>query len=208
MPREELEQRWRALLRACGVDPARASPHLDALLAAYGERHRAHHGLAHVAHVFAELDGVPLSDLAVEWATWYHDAVYRPGRRDNEARSAALARDALEALGLAHLAPRVVQLIEATRLHEAEAGDAAALLFLDADLAVLGAEPLAYARYARGVRLEHRALPRFLYARGRAAFLREMLGRRSIFLTPHFADRYERQARENLESELARLGRG
>ncbi len=84
-----------------GVDPARAAPHLDALVAAYGEPHRAYHGLAHVAHVFAELDGVPLSDPAVEWATWYHDAVYRPGRRDNEARSAALARGALEALGLA-----------------------------------------------------------------------------------------------------------
>jgi len=205
MPPELLAARWNALMRACDLDPALASPHFDVLVAAYGERHRAYHDLEHVAHMFAELDGVPLWDPAVEWATWYHDAVYRPGGRDNETRSAALARGGLEALGLQRLERRVVQLIEATRLHRIDAEDTAALLFLDADLAILGSEPTAYLRYAEGVREEHRAIPGFLYARGRRAFLRELLGRPSIFMTPHFRDRYDRHARENLQSELARL---
>jgi predicted metal-dependent HD superfamily phosphohydrolase len=200
-----LATRWSSLMRACHVAPVAAAPHLEALVAAYGEPHRAYHDLEHVAHLLAELYGVPLLDPAVEWATWYHDAIYRPGRRDNETRSAALARDALDALGLQGLEQRVVQLIEATRLHRANADDATALLFLDADMAILGAAPRTYLRYAQGVREEHRAIPGFLFARGRRAFLREMLGRPSIFTTPHFRNRYDRQARENLQTELARL---
>jgi predicted metal-dependent HD superfamily phosphohydrolase len=205
MPPDPLATRWSSLMQACHVEPALAAPHLEALVAAYGEPHRAYHRLDHVAHVFAELDAVPLLDASVEWATWYHDVVYHPGQRDNETLSAALARTTLAALGVQRLEQRVVQLIEATRLHRADTDDAAALLFLDADLAILGAESPAYRRYAEGVREEHRAIPSFLYAMGRRAFLRELLGRPSIFMTPHFRERYDRQARENLRSELAQL---
>jgi predicted metal-dependent HD superfamily phosphohydrolase len=205
MPHDALAQRWASLVRACGVGAAAAAPHLDALLAAYREPRRAYHRLDHVAHVFAELDGVPLWDPAVEWATWYHDAVYRPGRRDNERLSAALGRATLEQLGLERLAPRVVQLIEATTTHAAAIDDTAAQLFLDADMAILGSDPATYERYAQGIRREHRGIPTFMFARRRRAFLRDVLVRPSIFMTEHFRRRYERQARENLQGELAQL---
>jgi predicted metal-dependent HD superfamily phosphohydrolase len=205
MLREALEARWAALMRECRVAPGPAAPPLQALLAAYQEPHRAYHGLRHLAHVLDELEGVPLRDPAVALAAWYHDAVYRPGRRDNEARSAALARSALVALGLGPLAERVEVLILATRLHRAGPDDDAARLFLDADLAILGADPGAYARYAEGVRAEHRAIPDLLFRRGRRAFLEGLLASPSIFRTSHFRARYERQARENVRGELARL---
>lgn len=199
---DALAQRWASLLRACGVAAEAAAPHLDVLVSAYREPHRAYHDLGHLAHVFAELDAVPLWDPAVEWAAWYHDAVYRPGKRDNERRSAVLARAALEEVGLRHLASRVVQLIEATATHDARSDDTVAQLFLDADMAILGAAPATYERYARGIRREHRGVPAFLYARGRHHFLRDVLARRSIFLTDHFQRRYEQSARENLRREL------
>jgi predicted metal-dependent HD superfamily phosphohydrolase len=202
----DLAERWAALLRDCQVGPAAAASQWRTLAAAYGGADRAHHGWRHLEHVFAELDGVPLRAVAVEWASWYHDAVYRPGRRDNEARSAALARGALEALGLQALAPRVERLILATRIHGAEAGDVEALLFLDADMAILGAAPGTYLEYAGNVRKEHRAIPGLLFSRGRRTFLTDMLRRPTIFGTTHFKRRYERQARENLQAELARLG--
>lgn len=202
---EGLEARWEALVRRSGADLARAAPHLRRLLEAYGEPHRAYHGVAHLAHVLSELDGASLDEPAAEWAAWYHDAVYRPGRRDNEARSAALARAALEDLGLGRLGARAVDLVLATRTHRADLADVPALLLLDADLAILGAEPGAYAWYADAVRREHRALPDRLWARGRRAFLAGMLGRPAIFATAHFAARYERRARENLAAELSRL---
>lgn len=202
---DELAQRWASLLRACGVAAEAAAPHLDALVSAYREPHRAYHDLEHLAHVFAELDGVPLWNPAVEWATWYHDAVYRPRKRDNERRSAALARATLEQLGLENLAPRVVQLIEATATHHARSDDTAARSFLDADMAILGADPAAYRRYVLGIRREHRGIPDFMYARGRRHFLRDVLARPSVFASDHFRTRYERRARENLQSELAQL---
>jgi predicted metal-dependent HD superfamily phosphohydrolase len=205
MPRDRLAGRWAALLGDCGVDPTVAAPQWDALVAAYGGPGRAYHGLEHLEHLFAELDGVPLRESAVAWAAWYHDAVYRVGRRDNELRSAALARRGLEAMGLQRLVPRVERLIVATRLHQAEADDVPALLFLDADMAILGAAPVTYLEYARGVRNEHRAIPRLLFERGRRAFLSELLGRPAIFATAHFRRKYELQARENLRGEMARL---
>jgi predicted metal-dependent HD superfamily phosphohydrolase len=206
MPPDALAQRWAALLQACGVDAAAGAPHLDALLSAYREAHRVYHCLDHLAHVFAALDGVPLWDPAVEWATWYHDAVYRPGRPDNERRSAALAHATLEQLGLERLAQRVMQLIDQTATHEASGNDAPARLFLDADMAILGADPATYGRYALGIRREHRRIPAFMFARARRAFLRDVLARPSIFMTDHFRKSYERRGRENLQAELARLG--
>jgi predicted metal-dependent HD superfamily phosphohydrolase len=203
----DLAERWTALLRDCDVDSAVAATQWRTLESAYGGADRTYHGLHHLEQVFAELDAVPLRAAVVEWATWYHDAVYRPGYRDNESRSAELASGALKELGLQRLAPRVKQLILATRFHGAEADDAEALLFLDADMAILGAAPETYLEYARGVRKECQTIPGFLFARGRRAFLSEMLGRSSIFGTSHFRRRYEHQARENLQAELARLER-
>lgn len=201
----DLVARWTALLRACGVDPAAAEPQRAALALAYGEPHRAYHRLPHVAHVLAELEAVPLRDPAVEWAAWYHDAVYVAGRRDNEARSAALAREALGALGLAPLAPRVAALVLATRDHRCDPADAPAALFLDADLAILGAAPEAYLAYAAAVRAEHRGVPARLFVRGRRRFLATCL-EQPVFRTAHFRARYEARARENLAAELERLG--
>lgn len=205
-PLEHLRPRWDALLERYGADPAPASGLYGALVAAYAEPQRAYHTLDHVAHFLAELDAVPLADAAAEWAAWYHDVVYRPGASDNETRSAALARQALRQLGLDDaLGRRVAQLIEATRAHAGDPGDPSLNLFLDADLAILGAAPDDYAAYAAAIRQEHRHLPDFLYRRGRKRFIERMLGRDRIFLTTHFAERYERQARANLGRELAAL---
>lgn len=201
----DLAARWEALLGACGVERAAAEGEGAALARAYDEPHRAYHRLPHVAHLLAELEAVPLADPAVAWAAWYHDVVYVPGRPDNEARSAARARAALGPLGLGRLAPRVAELVLATRRHRAAPGDLPAALFLDADLAILGAEPSAYLAYAGAVRREFRSVPGLLYVRGRRRFLAAQLARPAIFQTRHFRDRYEAAARENLAAELARL---
>lgn len=206
MPLERLRPRWDALLERCGADPSAAAELYGALVAAYAEPQRAYHTLDHVAHLLAEVDAVPLADAAAEWAAWYHDIVYRPGAADNETRSAAQARQVLRQLGFdAALGPRVAQLIEATRAHTGDPDDSTLNLFLDADLAILGAAPDDYAAYAAAIRQEHRHLPEFLYRRGRKRFIEGLLGRERIFLTMHFAGHYERPARANLGRELAAL---
>jgi hypothetical protein len=119
---QELLQRWRAL----------AGENADvigqALIAAWGEPHRVYHDHSHLVWLLDEADrlGARIRDAAfVEYAIWFHDAVYQPGETDNEAVSAEWARAFLAATP--DLAERVGRVIEMTRDHaEGEAGGDAA----------------------------------------------------------------------------------
>jgi len=71
-------------------------PQQAALQHAYATPPRRYYGIGHVADVlrhYGQLEAGPGWAKPVEaWlAVLYHDAVYRAGRRDNEARSAAMA---------------------------------------------------------------------------------------------------------------------
>jgi predicted metal-dependent HD superfamily phosphohydrolase len=58
------------------------------------------------------------------------------------------------------------------------------------------------------VRSEYRHVPSYVYARGRKAVLMMFLQRDRIYSSEPFYDALERQARNNLQSELCRLQRG
>jgi predicted metal-dependent HD superfamily phosphohydrolase len=141
-------------------------------------------------------------------AVLFHDAVYHAGARDNEQRSAAMAVDAVQRwLGDAAIDTRyVAQLIELTARHGglgAADVSAEAALFLDCDMAVLGAPAEVYARYEQGVAAEYLTVyPPELYAQGRRRFLDGLLARERIYLSPFFHARLEEQARANLRSAL------
>jgi predicted metal-dependent HD superfamily phosphohydrolase len=57
------------------------------------------------------------------------------------------------------------------------------------------------------VREEYAWVPDFLFRRKRTAILKEFLARPRIFSSALFHDRYERQARSNIERSLGQLGR-
>ena len=126
----------------------------------------------------------PVSDLgAVLAAAFYHDAVYDPRATDNEDQSARLAVRVLGELGWsAARCDTVARLVRATAGHDAD-GDADCAVLLDADLAVLGAEPAAYQAYVTGVRAEYAHLDAAAWRTGRAAVLRDLLARRPLYAT-------------------------
>jgi predicted metal-dependent HD superfamily phosphohydrolase len=195
---------------------------LDALRMAYAAPARAYHHFGHVRDVVphyravaaAVADGSGWHRPAEVWlALLYHDAVYVPGRRDNEARSAELAK-----AHIAHWLPqagidaaRVSTLILATARHGAiareDTGDDAdgedLRRFLDCDMAILGAAPEVFAAYDRAIAEEYRAVPRWLYRRRRRAFLRGLLEAPRIYLSDFFHARLDAQARRNLNAALA-----
>src|SRR5262249_9112881 len=116
--RDGAARRWRRLWRALGSAAAPMAA-LDALLAAYAERHRAYHDFAHIRACLRELDRVAASAAhpeEVEVALWFHDAVYDPRRGDNEERSAAWAVRTLreQEIGEA-VVRRIRDMIRATR---------------------------------------------------------------------------------------------
>lgn len=195
-----------ALAGAAGVAAGRAAELHGELVARHRESHRAYHSLDHVGWVLHHL-ATTASELtdrrAVELAAWFHDAVYDPRRGDNEEASAALAADRLSAAGADPVVVAdVARLVRATAGHEAQSADEAALC--DADLAVLGADPDAYAAYVRAVRAEYSFVDDAAWATGRAAVLRSLLDLPRLYHHPAFGGR-EVRARTNLTSELDAL---
>jgi predicted metal-dependent HD superfamily phosphohydrolase len=185
---------------------------LDALLARHREKQRRYHTATHVAWVIRHVEELAASERVdhldeVVAAAFYHDAIYEPAHPANERASARLARRDLATLGWsAGAVERVAEMIEATA-HAADTaptGDTAVLL--DADLAILGADPAAYSAYVEGVRAEYRHVDDADWRTGRTAVLKDFLDRTSIFATPTGRERWEARARANLAAELATLG--
>ena len=205
MTHDGAEARWRETWALVG-HPAPSAPLAD-LVARYGERHRAYHDLGHVLACLghaAEVRGRLEHPGCVELALWFHDAVYDPRGSDNEARSAELASRLLAGAASEEVLSHVGELVLATR-HPSrpEAHDARHVV--DVDLAILGAPLDAFEAYERAIRREYRWVPAPIYRRERARVLRSLLDLRPLFLTTHFADRFEEAARANLRAALARL---
>lgn len=201
---------WRADLVRFGLDDR----HLKtgkAVIANQSGWLRRYHGLQHLGFLFAEIEAQAdqISDLPrLTYAAWFHDAIYKSWRGDNEQRSADWAQAALVDMGAtSDLASRVHSLILATADHAGGGTDADDALFLDMDCAILGADPDAYDQYARQVRAEHLWAPPQSYKKGRAAFLTRQLQRERLFHTAAYQDRFEAQARANMQRELAKLTR-
>ncbi|MFP7721697.1 HD domain-containing protein [Lysobacter sp. A3-1-A15] len=185
-----------------------------ALEAAYATPPRAYHNAGHVnqllRHFHEVQEGPGWHAPAPVWlALLYHDAVYGPGRSDNEARSAVLAREHIARwLPTTDIdADRVAGLVELTarhgRIEPGELGEDAAAQdarhFLDCDMAVLGAPPDEFAAYDRGIAAEYRGhVPAWLYRLNRKRFLKTLLQQPRLYLSDFFHQRLDAQARINL----------
>ncbi|MEO5876439.1 MAG: HD domain-containing protein [Streptosporangiaceae bacterium] len=177
----------------------------EELVARYREKHRRYHTDVHLAAVLDLVDELAehADDAdAVRLAAWFHDAVYDPQRGDNEERSALLASRMLTDLGYAH-AERVADLVRMTKTHEP--ADADGRVLCDADLAILAAEPAAYAAYTVAVRQEYAFIPEEFFRPGRADVLEQLLLLPSLFHTEIARDRFEARARANVQAEISAL---
>ena len=205
----EEDELWAAWTMAVGAGHD-ALAALDDVVGRHRQPHRRYHGVRHVTwvvrHVHELAADWPVSDLgAVLAAAFYHDAVYDPRATDNEDQSARLAARVLGELGWSvDRRETVARLVRATAGHVAD-GDAGCAVLLDADLAVLGAEPAAYQAYVTGVRAEYAHVDAAAWRTGRAAVLRDLLARRPLYATEPARARWEARAGANMAAELATL---
>ncbi|MER6120222.1 hypothetical protein [Streptomyces sp. NPDC001743] len=208
---DSLRGRWHDCLVAArgggeGPDPL---PYADNLLARWAEPQRRYHTLAHLTAVLDHVDalaGHAEDPDAVRLAAWFHDAVYRPDRSENEERSAVLAERALPEAGVpAATTAEVARLVRLTVTHDPADGDTNGEALCDADLAILAAPPKEYAEYAARVREEYGFVPDEAFREGRAAVLRQLLELPRLFRTPYGAAEWEARARHNLSTELELL---
>jgi predicted metal-dependent HD superfamily phosphohydrolase len=175
----------------------------------HAQPHRHYHTLAHIAEVAETLRLLDWWDDAVPLAAYFHDIVYDPRANDNEARSADLARVLLTPLGLEdYTIAETERLIRLTQTHQTGDDDESGWALLDADLAVLGADPPAYDRYAAEIRQEYAWVPEEDYRQGRLAVLERFLARPRIYGNEVLHPTHEEQARHNLGREIAALRAG
>ena len=122
---------------------------------------------------------------------------------DNEAKSANYAEIRLARLGIGvPIIAEASRLILLTAGHEVGEDDDAGRVLIDADLAVLGASPDTYDRYAAEIRREYAHVSDVDFATGRVAVLEGFLARPRLFLTDLMHKRLDHQARHNLRAEI------
>lgn len=201
--------RWNDLAARLGIDrPLIAFRWLETH---YEQAARKYHGARHINECLALLDRAhhpQASNPLVEYALWFHDAVYNTWSRKNEARSADAAVRVLERSGRPAADCELARsLILATR-HGVRPSDPAQQLLMDVDLAILGADADRYAEFELQIRAEYWWVPTAVYRQQRIAILRSFVMRPSVFATHEFRERYERQARNNLAWGLDQLNFG
>jgi predicted metal-dependent HD superfamily phosphohydrolase len=203
-------ERWTRLWQSatCRVPPPGLFDRLQAL---YAEPHRHYHNQRHIAECLAAFDlakELAAEPGAVEFALWFHDAVYDPRAGDNEERSAALGADWLQQGGAgAGLSNSVRQLVLATKAHDGTLHPDAPLL-VDVDLGILGQPPGRFWEYEQAIRVEYAWVDEATYARKRAEILERFLARPRLYHTEFFYTRLEAQARRNLRASIALLRAG
>jgi predicted metal-dependent HD superfamily phosphohydrolase len=181
---------------------------------AYQRPPRAYHHWGHVTRVLEHVgdvaEDVGWKQPREAWlAALFHDVIYEAGAKDNEARSAAHARESIARWfpGGPIDVDRVAALIELTARHGTLAPvdvDADEALLLDCDTAILGAPTEEFDRYHAAVAKEYEGVvPPEAYRAGRRAFLERLLAAPRIFLSAHFHELLDHVARANLQRALA-----
>lgn len=171
----------------------------------YSQKSRKYHNLAHLENMILELENVKdeISDFdALLFSVFYHDIVYKATSKDNEEKSAEIAKKRLERINISNeRINKIYNQILATISHK-KSEDSDANFLLDADLAILGKD---YENYIHQIRTEYSIYPDFLYNPGRKKVLTHFLEFDEIFKTDYFKGIYEKIARENIKREIAIL---
>ncbi|MFC7286856.1 N-methyl-D-aspartate receptor NMDAR2C subunit [Herminiimonas glaciei] len=207
---EWLQQKWQALTAAVFAEPAAADAVWKELLRHYSEPQRSYHNLSHVAALLrrAEQQREHIRSMeTVEFAIWFHDVIYDTHLKDNEQRSAEWARCAMIAMNIdEYHIPPVWECIVATATHTVTAPEIIDLpLFLDMDLAILGAEEKVYQAYSKAIQSEYAWVAVDDYRQGRGWVIEDFLQRPTLYFTPRLTAELEAQARHNLGAELRAL---
>ncbi len=199
---EWLHKKWSSTASELSIDED--GEIWDLIVKQYSEKHRTYHNLSHLynmLHLAEIMQQHVLSPKSLELSIWFHDIIYDPSQKDNEAKSAELAKKCLSTID-EDVLDLVCTYILSTTKHRTLLDDKDNKLFLDIDLAILATDPKTYQRYSKAIRKEYKRYPNFLYRIGRKKVLRSFLNRPAIFFTTWFHEKYESIARQNLQWEL------
>ena len=196
-----LKEKFETLCRSFSQDEELISKLWEEIKTFHTKENRYYHTLQHLEHIYKELEVFELIPY-LEFAIFYHDIIYDTSCNNNEEQSALLCTKRLLQLNVpTALIKKVILLIHETKTHKASSITNA--LFLDADLAILGAKN--YKAYIIGVQKEYAIYDTATYFRGRKEFLKSFLEKEKIYMTKHFHTKYDKKARVNMLIEYNSL---
>jgi predicted metal-dependent HD superfamily phosphohydrolase len=200
-------ERWRKLWREIGAKDDGLAVYQE-LASAYSEPHRHYHNFQHISDCLNEFDSardLAQLPLAVELAIWFHDAIYNTRAADNEEKSAEMAKTRIRAAREdINLLVGTFALVLATKTHDPSLHPDAPLM-VDIDLSILAKPEERFWEYEAQIRREYDWVPEAIFSTKRAEILERFLARERIYSTQQFFDRYEKQARANLDASVQKL---
>ncbi len=207
------------------TDKVYYKPYWDVLLKLYVQSDRHYHNLQHIVSGLDELKEVKkklskeelkeFSEDLVTFAWWGHDSIYYPGHlengipyvvKDNEEKSSMLICGFAREMGLPENFIRDLDELLMLTKHDKEPKNINGKIIVDVDLAILGQPSNIFDVYEQAIRREYSFVPEEIFKKERAKILQSFLNRKSIYYTDHFKNKYEEQARKNLEYSIFKLG--
>ena len=198
--------RFLKLCQRFGIPESKAEEGWDDLETRYSEPHRHYHNFDHLEKMLACLDQVAPGSEVMEMAIWFHDCIYEPLEKDNEAQSAGLFRSRFEGCLEEAIVDDVERLIMATDPRSPRSGKSDEDLLVDIDLSILGSSPEEYERYRKAVRKEYAIVPEADFRVGRKAVLEGLLAQQ-LYVTEYFRPLQDRAAK-NMGEEIELLDAG
>lgn len=201
-------KRWNELMGTFGIDVSTKIDMYAKLRRLYRQKHRHYHNFNHIKACLDKLDEVFYfldRPFEVELALWLHDAVYDTTKNDNEVQSAFMAESFLQSHNVkTKVIDRIWDLIMVTYDHsQCETNDEAFLI--DIDLSILGQSEEEYSEYDKQIKEEYKWVHPDVYNRERKRILTKFSNMKHIYQTKYFRDKYEAQARINLQNSINEL---
>lgn len=175
----------------------------------YTDPRRQYHTLDHIAwglERIAEVSGFEAGNWQeITWAWWFHDYVLDEYSGEENMSADEAAERAKRGGASTEFCELVDDLVSATS-HELIPTTQNEALICDIDLSIFGASEDRFDEYERKVRLEYQHVPENLFRAARHEILMRFCQRPHIYMTDYCRDKWEKQAGENLERSMVRLG--
>ena len=200
-----MKSEFNQVLSELGIPENKKSFLFERIIECYSESNRDYHNLRHIREMLECLDSKKedIIDYPLLYISClYHDIVYDTHATDNEEKSA----DYLERDFNIYLSKEKIEkcknLILGTKKHHFLKDDFDNKIFLDSDLLILGRERNRYIEYMDSIRKEYEWVEKEFYKQERTKVLQKFLERDRIYFTKEIFDKYEKQARENIQFEI------
>jgi predicted metal-dependent HD superfamily phosphohydrolase len=203
---DRFQSLWQRCLNAGATDTSTAIH--QRLVDAYNEPQRRYHTLPHIDHclsLFDQCKSLTANPDALEIAVWFHDVIFEPGKRDNEALSARLYAELSVDVHDNEFRELVGRLIMATLHDGSSLDDSDAGYMVDIDLSSFGLPWEEFLRDSQHLRAECPQLSDAEYYRRTGKFQACLLAKPHFYVTDFFCQRYEKQARDNLAKYFEQL---